>query len=435
MRLRPTLGEAALTIGLVAAVCVGPLVLRGSSGENARLLQNARRIQELTESERVRLDRNFKLWQGLSTAEQQQWRQFVDRLDADRAANHGRLSQAMQDYYDWLQSLPGYRREELRETADPRKRAELVEEILTDQLARRLDAPPADVRTFGRLATIPTLSSDELAEVMAALEDALLPEQLAQLVDRQSQELTGVERYFKVLALLISRYNGRPFEMLMNPQVRLRLLNSLPDHVREELQTGLDANARGPELANRLLAMLSLSVRLEAERNRARLRPTPDRLRQYFENDEKVSKDEQEFLLSLAADEFRAELLARYYRLELEGRVAIDFDQLQRFLRPEEFRRLREGVYQGDRPPGERVPPLLLPGWGPGQGRGERFNPQPEGPPRPEDRPPEGRRPGERDRRDDDRDRPRPPPPPPGDSPPRGERPQEPPPRERAQSF
>jgi hypothetical protein len=410
VRLRLTSGELALTIGLAAAVGLGPLLLRASPAETSRLEQNARRIQEMTEAERARLDRNFKMWQALPPAERQKWRDFVARLELDRQTNHGQLARTLEDYYRWLQSVPGYRREELRQTTDPARRTELVQEIVSDQVARRLDSPPADVRLFGRVVSIPTLSSEELVEVMAALEEALIANEQAQLVDRQGNELHGLDRYYKVISLLMRRY-GRPLELLQNPRVRLRLWTALPPHVREELQAGLDLGQ--PELVARLMESLRLSIRMEAERAWQSIRPTPDRLRQFFENEEKLSREVQETLLELPADEFQAELTARYLRSELEGRVDIDFETLRRFLQPEEFRRLRDG----ERPLGERRLPFLLPGQLPRQP--ERFPPGPEA-----DRPVDERRPPDRERREDEGIRPRPLPP--GEvPPPRGDRPRE----------
>lgn len=421
MRLRLTSGELALTIGLVVAVGLGPLLLRASPTEMNRLQQNARRIQEMTEAERARLDRNFKMWQALPPAEREKWRTFVARLELDRQSNHGRLARTMEDYYRWLQSVPGYRREELRKEIDPVRRTELVREIVGDQVARRLDSPPADVRLFGRVVSIPTLNSEELAEVMAALEEALVPNEQAQLVDRQGNELQGLDRYYKVLSLLVARY-GRPLELLQNPRIRFSMWNALPEHVREELQAGLDPGR--PELLARLMETLRLSIRMEAERRWDDVRPTPDRLRQFFDNEEKLSREEREELLNLPADEFHAELAARYLRSELEGRVAINFDNVKRFLQPEESRRFRDG----EQPPGERRP-FLLPG---------QFLRQPERfPPGSGDaRPPETRRTPDRERPEQDEIRPRPLPPGEG-PPPRGERPREGdrPPPERENSF
>lgn len=393
MRIRPGNGAVALTAGLAIAVLLGPLVLRGDPVESARLEANRRQIAEMTEAERQRLLRNYDRWQKMSDAERQDWRLFADKLAINRAS----LGPVLEDYYAWLQSLPGYRREQLRqaEAQGVQQHIETVKEIAGDQLASRLDSPAMETTVFGGPFEIPILTSAELDHVLSAMEEILLPQERRRLVNRDGEPLTGLERRLLVLNMLRSRLGG-PREIVQGSTSSFeRILAAVPEHARQSLMQGMDRG--GTQFRNRLMAMITVSVRAELERVMRELRPTPDRLQKFFDE---LEPAEQERLLDLAANEFNEELSRRYYRQQLETRVDIDFGQMQRFFGAWE----RPG---GDRGDMERLRPRLD-GRGPFPGERPGFDPQrrpenPDGrPARPQDwpeRPPgrDGERPPPRD--------------------------------------
>jgi len=225
------------------------------------------------------------------------------------------------------------------------------------------------------------LDSAETGELMAALESRLLESEARRLVDRKGEPLEGLERHLMTISLLSKRF-PRPMEILRLPEVRDRLRQSLPPEAQQELLHGSDRSR--PEFQFRIMAIMVLSLRQEIERYIAdELRPTMPQLLSFFERE--VPKPEQEQLTNLAAPEFQRQLRQRYFRRELVSRVDLKFEELQRFLYPEEFLREREGPSGGR--PFDREPPLVVP-YGPWE-RGflPRFNGDRDG------RPPEGRPP------------------------------------------
>ncbi|MFV0443975.1 MAG: hypothetical protein ACK5Q5_10435 [Planctomycetaceae bacterium] len=397
MQIRPSNGVIALSAGLALAILLGPFLIHEDAATAARMQANRRAIADMTAAERQGLIRNYERWQGLSIAEQQQWRQFAQQLDAQRAS----LAPVMEDYYRWLETIPGYRRDDLRQARDIQAKIALVKEIAQDQLAERLDAPDAEtLNVQGR--ELPILSSAELDQVIAAIEEGLLTAERNRLVDKNSEPLVGVERHLMVFSQLLGRYGGLR-QMMENPAQRDRVQKSMPERLTELFQ-----DRPGPQRAALAAASLGMSLRMELEQAFRAQRPTASELQQFYE--QQLQPDEQEALLDFSAEDFQAELSRRYYRWQLEQRVTLDLPKVMRFI-------YQFGGPRGERPPDERAPfsrarpqmgvdggrPFLdrngfrRPGDRGGEGDPRRLErprdgerpPRPEdGPPHPEDRPP-----------------------------------------------
>ena len=322
MQLRPSNGAVLLTAGLAIAVLLGPFVLRGDSTANARLAANRRQVAEMTEAERARLLRNYQRWQQMPAHERTQWLQFADSLQQNRAE----LGPLLEDYYDWLQTIPGYRRDQLRAAPNVTEKVALVEEITAAQLADRLEAPAPDIQRFGERFEVPILSAAELDDVMEALEGGLLPQERGQLVDRDDQELVGLERHLMTLSLLGKRYGGSGDGL--SQRVAQSVLDALPEHARNALMRPNDRFVTR-QVGNRVLMTILLSVRAEMERTLRSLRPTPDKLQAHFES---LPPDDQEQLLGLSASEFTTELTRRYFQSEVQSRVDLNMNQLRRLM-------------------------------------------------------------------------------------------------------
>ena len=423
---RPSNGALALTGGLILAVALGPLALRGDQAENARLEDNARQISAMTASERARLERNFDRWQQLTPAERQQWRDFDERLKAEQA----RLNPVLQDYYHWLQTIPGYRRDQLRQTIDVNQRVALVDQIVNEQLASNIGGGLQEVALpSGRMA-IPTLTPDELAQVMSAIERHLLDRERKQLEDRDGQPLTGVERNLVVFKLLAERFKRLP-QLFSQTDFANTVLEALPSPARE----AIESDNRRPEFRNlKIAAMLAYNLMEQVQRERRRRQPTPDKLVAFFDEQ---SPDVQEDLLDLSAPQFQDELRRRYYETQtLRPRINLEVGRIQEFLSPNQFLQGgRPGPLDGQRPLGERGGfEVLRPGGGgrgnfvPGERPADReglFGPRRENDngERPRNGPPGGNQP-----RFDGAGNPPPPDGPYGERP-RGEAPPPPPPR------
>jgi hypothetical protein len=400
---RPADGTIVLTLGAALAVLLGPLALRGDRAESARMAENRRQIAEMTESERARLERNYDRWlKQMSAAERQQWRQFNEQLELDRQRNQGRLAAAMNDYYRWLQSVPGYRRQQLRDAATVDEKMSLVEEIVGDQVAKRLNSPEVETRTLPQGFSVTVLGPEALGRVMAALEQALLP------ADRNELEgLEGLQRHLKTIHSLREQYSGGLPQLATNPRVMAAIREAMPDEA---------IRSDGPEPLARLqvISTLYFSLQEELERQERQLDPSDAELQRFFE--EELPPEKQEALYNLAANEFVREVRRRYVESRLAEGLDFDVGEAVEFLNPRPIlmqmrsRNERDGMERdgggfrpirpdrgffrprdGDRP----FPP--------------RSEPDEERPPRPGDRAPsegdrdrdESPRPEERPRRDD----------------------------------
>lgn len=395
MQIRPGNGAVALTAGLALAVLLGPLIVRDDPAEAARLDVNRKAIADMTEANRQKLLKNFDRWEKMTPDEQRRWRTFAQQLEDNRAS----LGPVVQDYYDWLQTIPGYRRDELRRAPDVQQKVSLVKEIAQEQLAERLEAP--DVTSIGLGGReVPVLTSAELDDVFAALESGLSSADQAKLVDRQGNELEGVERHLMLLGQLV-RFGGLR-QMIDSPGQRSKVEAALPARITELLES-LSDRKFAPMRGNLLSVMLMMSVRLELERAFQSQRPGPEELRRFYDKD--IPPAEQEQLLNLSADDFVDELTRRYYRSQLVQKTNIDLEKVERFLN-------FIGGPPGNQPPGDRGP-------------GQRYRPQLGGGgpffPRDGARRPGEEGPGGDPRRPPPNDRPPPregdPPPPPGDRP------------------
>lgn len=387
-------GEAVLIVGLVLALAAGPLVLRGDRTETRRLEANADAIRGLSQAERTRLDRNYQRFRQMSGAEQEAWREFA----ADVAGSDAR-TQVLDTYYEWLQGVPGYRREELRQTTNLDQRVELVKATADDQVAARIG--PGNVQGLG--GRIPLLGQNDLALVMEQFERKLNGAERDKLVDKDGNSLEGFERHVMVLELLRARYKQPG--VFLEPAFTKLVFDRLPPRVMQHLHT-----ERGPQV-QLFFPMLRLALQQELEREREASRPDESALKRFFEQE--LSPAEQDELFGVSASEFHDRLQRRYLEAHVKDRLAIDPREALRFLSVEMPRQpfdgrpgdgfggpgrgLRPGQQrdgegprggppfgpQGDRDqtgPGFRGGPNRRPGEGPPNFGGGGQGPEPRGP-------------------------------------------------------
>jgi hypothetical protein len=367
VQIRPGNGAVALTAGLAVAVLLGPLLLRGDTAENARLDANRRKIAEMTEANRQKLLRNFERWQSLSSADQRQWREFSQQLETQRAT----LGPVVEDYYGWLQTIPGYRRDELRKASDVQQKVSVVKEIVQEALAERLDVPEETSIDFGG-RELQVLTSAELDAVITALEEGLTTAEQGSVAALDGSELVGLERHLMVIKQLLR--HGGIRQALDSPANRKRVYEALPERV-QELLTSLPERTGAP-----LGVILSASLWLELDRAFRASTPTPADLLAFYESIE--SADEREQLLSLSAHDLHSELQRRYFLSQLEERLEIDIERIQQFMAPPRGdgprggMRMRPALGGGILPRGEQSP-------GPGNRPPDGFRGPPDGGERP----------------------------------------------------
>jgi len=102
------------------------------------------RIQSMSPAEKEQLRQREERFHSLGPAEQQRILKLHE--DLEQAPDGPQLRQVMHRYYEWLKTLPSYRRAELL-TKDPKERVQRIQELREEQAkidARRLNPKDAE---------------------------------------------------------------------------------------------------------------------------------------------------------------------------------------------------------------------------------------------------------------------------------------------------
>src|SRR5579872_786545 len=184
---------------LVLAVVATCAIASGDASTSDRD-RYCRQIAEKSESERARLQHNFREFRGLSAEVQKALRQLNDDLKEDDR-EQGPLRGIMNQYHDWLAMLTPGQRDDLRRQTDPNAREKRVRELLKEQQERVESKGPAGGARGPR-----GLSSDDLSSVLGVVEKALLDRQV--LADEEKAQLNrkvGLARHMYVMELAYRR--------------------------------------------------------------------------------------------------------------------------------------------------------------------------------------------------------------------------------------
>ncbi len=344
-------GTLTILAGMIAAVVMGPLLLRGDPAVNQKRRANEERIAGMTESERVRLKRNYDRYLSLSPEERQRWRDFQARLQADRERDQGRLSRAMESYTNWLESLPGGRRDELRQTGHIEEKLALVRRFVQEQRRDRL-AGEVEWRDLPGGLQVPVLGPEEFGAVVEQVESRLPARQVELLVDDQGNPLQGLARHVKLLTLMREQFTNEPGRQLAMAET---IVSALPDPIQERLR-----DERGQPIIRLLQLSLRMSLAAEVERFQRSTQPTPANLLSFYLKE--LDDHQQEALIQLSASDFRVEVsrLFAERRLEEELGVGVSLRQALQSLEPMgDSLPMRRGDHppEGRRPPGDRPRP------------------------------------------------------------------------------
>ena len=369
-------------VASVIALAIPPLVLRaGPDGYDAVRT----RVATMTQTERNRFERNSQEYLKLSEEQRAHYRDMHAELRQDREQNHGRLTQALEDYYAWLATLQTFPREELRMTTNPQQRIARISTVLETQSQEQVRDLPYLRRMFER---IPSLSSDQLRRTMEALERTvtLNQEQAERLAAR-----SGIERYLEFFKIL--RERDMRFDQVLDRADNAALAAAFPGGTLPDWSSAADP---AQERRGYLSIVLYWNLMKEHQLEIRQRRPGNSDLDALVRNWPEDRQAELDLLLELEPDQFRQNV-ERLYAAE---NFQLDFNV---------------------------VGQVMFPDWrprGPRSGFGENDPRRQEGRDRSRDDERErGRNPNEGRGRDDRRDRP----PPPGQDAPR---PQVPPPGE-----
>jgi hypothetical protein len=203
MRETRILTAASVIAGAVVACCA---ITRGDTSAADRDLR-WRQIAEKSESERLRLQRNFREFRGLSVEEQKRLHSLNDQLKKDDR-DQGGLRGVMTQYHEWLATLTPGQRLDLEKLTDPNVREKRVREFLKEQQEHAESTGPASSPRSRR-----GLSSDDLAAVLAVMEQALVRQQM--LTDEEKTQLqpkVGLARHMFVMEAAYRRPGIPPMQ-------------------------------------------------------------------------------------------------------------------------------------------------------------------------------------------------------------------------------
>jgi hypothetical protein len=190
-------------------------IVRGDTSQADRDLR-WRQIAEKSESERSRLQRNFREFRSLPAEEQQRLHTLNDQLKQNEREQGG-LRGVMTQYHEWLGTLTVGQREDLRKQTDPNIREKRVRELLREQQehAESTTLPATGAKSPRGL------SSDDLAAVLAVTEKALIGQQM--LSDEEKallKDKVGLARHMLVMEMAYRRPGIPPMGQFgFNPKV------------------------------------------------------------------------------------------------------------------------------------------------------------------------------------------------------------------------
>jgi hypothetical protein len=299
-----------LLVSFFAAGGLAPFLVRGSFEERERLSTNREQIEDMTQTERLRLERSFDEFQQMTPADQAKYRELHSRIVADEQEN-GLHVDVMDAYYDWLSTVRGDQRERLRKETEPQARRQLVEQIINEQ-----QAPPPEFGSGGFGPGRPSLTSGQL-DIVFAIFEAEIPftdDQRAQL-----ESLSGLKKHLKLLEFLIERFRASDsdnssvirtvFQRLHELTILRQAIDALDDSsFQEQILQHRDGPGRG------FGDIIFWSIFAELQTYRVQHAPNDADLDRAFSS---MSEAEQDELLQLGSQDFRWRLRHRFYETQL----------------------------------------------------------------------------------------------------------------------
>ena len=389
----------AIPIGLlVLALMIAPFLVQGDERTEQQLDQNREAIAQMTEAERERLNYNFNDFQQMTPEQQQVIRDLHQRIETDLRHGKGELSQVLDVYARWLQTVEPYERVQLLQTTDPDQRIALIRDILRKQRekvaerATHRGSSHDDRQKFhnGMEQFRHPITGQDLKRVMAAIEEFASDK----LDDDEKKDLagrSGLNRYVQLLSVLREQDINRMPLKDAPPEEFTQVVQNFDNYVEDSwLRDFISSEEDLENKVRRFTWQLhySLNFDLAMQLHKAKRPVSQEQLEEYFH--ESLTEQEQNELISLEAQDFVSDLRNQYLNQQL-GDLP-DAKQISEIFTGEEHpfrgwrggddrRRNREDWDRGDRNDDERR-------W--------------EG--RPEDRRPDGRREPGLNRGDDDRD-------------------------------
>ena len=299
-----------LLIVALLSLATLPFLLRAEDPESAL---RRRQLSGMTRAERERIERNFRQFEAMTELERRRLREFDKAVQTDRISNHGRLSDTLNTYADWLKTVTPHQRDALQQEDVPAKRVDMIRDVVESQRSERIET-----RMGGRLeeflGPIPVLNRQDLAAVLEILFKKA-PQWVSMQAIRELESYPENRRPLKLFELL-ARTN-RTVNQLLSETTAKQLLEAISDEqTRRELETVPDTGRSMPASRARQVKLgraIQMSVFAELDREYRRRELSPENLQKFFD---KLSTEEQDELLTLSPEEFRQELRGRFVESE-----------------------------------------------------------------------------------------------------------------------
>ncbi len=354
-------GSRVAVVAVTLSLSLLPWFLAADGRPSEQREANQKRINEMTETERRRLDENVRLYREMPAAERDRLRELHQVIE-----NDPELKAAFDDYRSWANSLSPVDRHELRQTRDPEARRRLIEKLHRRPPPRDMpepflpsdrppNGPPFGQNNSGRLRMIEKLFGGmslpfgdrfgscvpEMETIIRVLEHELPSETHAEL-----NKLDEYSHKVRVLRLTLEQHPLGP------PSVRIfgsgsstidKVFAALPDGPLKQVPVNRNPNPNQFDARSTLLIMVLMrGLMTETQRALEDHRPRPDVLIAF---QKKLDETERTRLDNLNREDRQLELLQLYVKEQVPG-----IAELQQILGTPEMERFVKQLNNGPRP-------------------------------------------------------------------------------------
>ena len=282
----------------IAGVLVAAPIVLGRG--NPALSPSRDTISKMSDVERNVLKRKYELYRSLTEEERDELRRLHSQLEQDRTKGP-RYLDAMRLYCDWLKTIDAWQQDDLAHISQPQEKVKRVASIVEE----RSDAEDSEVeaRPVAGPLQLARLNEQQLSKVFDYLTRRLT---LTAEEQQQVDKLQGLKRFGYQLRLL--REQGG-----QNPEKALRTLTEaeLAQMVEETGHADLKQFFSGPidiEKRKRFVVR-AIFISCVDQLSREAASVGDDKLRAHLAT---LPPEQQDQLLQLRADQFKAKLLRSY---------------------------------------------------------------------------------------------------------------------------
>lgn len=322
---------------------------------------NQKRLNEMTETERRRLDENVRLYREMPAAERDRLRELHQAIESDPE-----LKAAFDDYQAWANSLSPVDRHDLRQTRDPEARRRLIEKLHRRPPPRDMpdpfpsDRPPngppfGQNSNNGRLRMIEKLFGgmslpfgDRFGSCVPEMETIIrvLEHELPSETHDELNKLDSYSHKVRVLRLTLERHPLGP------PGIRIfgsgtttidKVFAALPDGPIKQMPVSRNPNPNQFDARSTLLIIVLMrGLMTETQRTLEDHRPRPDILVAFHK---KLDEAERTRLDKLNREDRQLELWQLFVKEQVPG-----IAELQQILATPEVERFVKQLNNGGRP-------------------------------------------------------------------------------------